>query len=142
MAGELVPFQMPEKLQSCTMDLDDPTQRLKLLAIIGGASEAGKDFLPANKAVELEIDNIVMEKVDTYEKDDGEIVKACLRATCVLRSGDLVHFTSFRVVKYLAACLAMWAGTWQGIVLRIHKSTSAGKTNYKVEYVREGDWRD
>lgn len=142
MANDLSLVEEQGGRKLCTVDHETVEGKMKLLAIVGGSSEAGKDWLPANKPVELEIDDIVIERTQEYVKDDGEIVQAGQRATCVLRSGDMVHFSSYRVVRYLTACLAMWSMNWAGIVLKITKSSSGGKTNYKVEFVREGNWRD
>lgn len=142
MANEMVPQGQQQVAQLCTIDQGTLEGKMRCLAIIGGNSEAGKDWLPANKRTELEIDDIIIAKTEEWVKDDGEIVAPGWRATCVLRSGDMVHFSSYRVVQYLRACLSMWAANWQGIVLAFVKSTANGKTTYKVEYVREGDWRD
>lgn len=125
-----------------TLKLDTMEGKLKALAVLGGGGESGKDWIPANKPVDLEIDDVILSWVDGYVSDDGEVVKEGWRASCILRSGDIVRFSSFRVVNYLKACLQMWASNWQGLVLRLTKKTTGGKTNYTVEYVREGDWRD
>lgn len=122
----------------CTIDTRTTEGKMKLLAIAGGSSEAGKDWLPANKPAVLKIADILIQKTEEYVKDDGEVVKAGYRAVCVLANGDMVHFSSYRVIQYLQACLSMWIDNWTGITLQFTKSTGGGKTNYKIEYVSEG----
>lgn len=142
MGSELQPISGVQAGTLCTLDLGSTEGRMKALAIIGGSSEAGKDWLPANKPIKLEICDVIIQRTEEYVKDDGETVAAGWKATCVLRNGDMVHFSSYRVVQYLRACLEMWGCEWKGLTLQITKQTANGKTSYKVEYLSEGCGRD
>jgi hypothetical protein len=134
---ELVVQDSGAAAMPCTIDQTTVEGKMRALAIIGGNSVAGKDFIKKDKPTEMEIDDMLVESCDEWIKDDGEIVRATIKVTCVLRTGELVHFTSWRVTQYLRAALSMWGARWQGIVLRMTRTRS-----YTIEFVREGDWRD
>lgn len=138
MANEMTVREGDRVNLPCTIDTSTTEGKMKLLSIAGGNSEAGKDYLPANKPAVLRIADVLIQWKDEYVKDEGEIVPAGYNAVCVLADGHMIHFQSYRVVQYLRACLSMWGNNWHGITLKFTKSTTGGKTNYKVDFVAEG----